>query len=432
MNKVLVVAYAFPPVGGAGVQRPVKFVKYLREFGWEPLVMTGANPSVPVLDNALLKDIPDGVRIFRARTLEPSYTAKQSFAKHKPGIWSIKSIIKKTLANFMLPDLQILWWPGLVAEMIKVIRREKPDCLWVSAPPFSSFIPVMIVGKIFSVPVVLDYRDEWSFSRTNWENLSKNRLAFTLDTLLERFVLGNCHAFTVASQSYIAGISARYGAATAAKGTVITNGYDPDDLAGNDLAHPTLPDAGKITIVYAGTVWSATSLGNFCTALTRLLDDQTGLKQVLKFKIFGRIVDSERGYLETAALHEIVECHGYIDHELAVREMCRADILLITLSNLPGAEKIITGKAFEYMAAGKHIFAVVPEGETRRVLQENYNKLTVADAGSPQEIMAGLAWLVTHGEKIRHDLPTDVSRFSRIRLTGLLAAVLNKTIQRHL
>ncbi len=426
MKKVLLIAYSFPPVGGAGVQRPVKFVKYLREFGWEPLVMTVANPSVPVLDNALLKDVPEGVIVYHARTFEPSYAVKQAFAADKSHGWSIKSLIKKCFSGFMLPDLQILWWPGLIIEMIKVIRREKPDCLLVTAPPFSSFIPVMILGKIFGIPVVLDYRDEWSFSRTNLENLSKNGLAYSLDTILERFVLKNCQAFTVATKSYINGISGRYGKNLSVKGTVITNGYDPDDLASGDHALPVTPDTGKFTIVYAGTVWSATSLNNFCTAVTQLLNKRPDLKQVLRLKIFGRIVDSERDCLETASLHDIVECRGYVDHDLVIREILQADIVLITLSDLPGSEKIITGKAFEYMAAGKHIFAVVPEGETKSLVKNNYNKLTIADANSPGDIMAGLMWILDSRETIRDIIPVDISQFSRKKLTEKLAGVLDR------
>lgn len=432
MKKVLVIAYGFPPVGGAGVQRPVKFVKYLRDFGWEPLVLTVKNPSVPVLDNALLKDIPNGVKIYHARTFEPSYAAKQSFKGKQQDGFSIKVSLKKIISGFMLPDLQILWWPGLIGKLFEILRHEKPDCIFVTAPPFSSFIPTVIAGKMFGIPVVLDYRDGWQFSRKNWEQANKNRLAFFMDAMLERFVLNNCNGYTVASQRYVADITSRYSQLIGDKGEVITNGFDPDDFTGRDTVIPSTPDkSGRFEMVYAGTVWSATSLNNFSIALSKLLEERPELKDKIRLNIFGRIVEGERDCLDADALRGIVECHGYVEHERVVREIDEADVLLITLSDLPGAEEIITAKAFEYMASGKHIFAVVPKGETRDILQGNYNKLTVSDAGRIQDIYNGLAWILSNQQAVQNTMPADVSSFSRKRLTGKLASVLNKTMERH-
>lgn len=429
MKKVVVIAYSFPPVGGAGVQRPVKFVKYLRDFGWEPLVLTVENPSVPVHDIALLKDVPNGVKVFRARTLEPSYAAKQSFKESRNSGFNIKSTIKKIISGFMLPDLQILWWPGMTGKLITILRSEKPDCIFVTAPPFSTFIPTIVLGKLFAIPVILDYRDGWLFSRKNWEQANKNRMAYGVDAMLERFVLKNCHGFTAASQRYVTDISDRYSHHWGAKGETITNGYDPEDFIDREVLKPSHNGNEPFTMVYAGTVWSATSLNNLCTALKKLLGEQPALKERFRLKIFGRIVDNERDCLNSTELQGIVECHGYIEHEQAVREIERADVLLITLSDLPGADEIITAKAFEYMASGTHIFAVVPTGETRTILQENYNKLTVSDSGTIEDIYNGLTWIMTHQEAVRNTMPADVSSFSRKMLTGKLANVLNRVIQ---
>ncbi len=192
MKKVLIISYNFPPVGGAGVQRPVKFVKYLRDFGWEPVVLSVANPSVPVTDESLLKDIPSSVKLYRAKTLEPSYSVKNRIAHHDAN-WLDKSfsLLKKTVSPFILPDVQILWWPGLLLKLLIILLYEKPDVLFVSAPPFSSFVPVVSISRLFRVPAVLDYRDEWSFSRENWENSIKSSLARKLDYKLERYVCNN-------------------------------------------------------------------------------------------------------------------------------------------------------------------------------------------------------------------------------------------------
>lgn len=424
MNKVLIVSYNFPPVGGAGVQRPVKFVKYLRAYGWEPVVLTVSNPSVPVYDPALLKDIPNGVMVYGAKTLEPSYAQKQEFIATGSNLKSrIKSLFKRLVANFMLPDLQILWWPDLIFKLVKIIRTEMPKVLFVSAPPFSSFLPVVFVGKIMGVPVILDYRDEWAFSRDQWENAIKHTLAKRLDAILEGYAIGSCSAFTAANTSYVSSICTAYPGVNAEKGVVITNGYDDDDFKLESHARKVTNDDKQITIVYTGTVWKATSLRNFVTALTRVLELAPSLRDVLMVKIFGRVVGAEQGYFQNDGLTGVMQMFGYIEHDELVKETMAADILLITLSDLPGAGKIITGKAFEYMAAGKHILAIVPEGETKELLSQNYNKITLAGANNIDDIYAALVGIVGNIQKIRETRGNDVAKFSRKLLTGKLAAV---------
>jgi glycosyltransferase involved in cell wall biosynthesis len=430
MKKVLIVSYNFPPVGGAGVQRPVKFVKYLRNYGWEPLVLSVANPSVPVFDNGLLKDIPAGVAVYGARSFEPSYAQKREFASGCTTLASrLKGAAKRVALNFLLPDLQVLWWPGLVLNLMRIIRRDRPSVLFVSAPPFSSFLPVIFLGRLMGLPVVLDYRDEWAFSRNQWENAVNTPLAKRLDSLLERYAVRRCSAFTAANASYVTSIYALFPEIAKDKGTVVTNGFDLDDFAAETAAVPPDP-GGRITIVYTGTVWKATSLKDFVTALKTILEKDPSLRELLRVKIFGRVVDSEKGYLQDGDLDDVVELYGYVEHAELMAETMAGDVLLLTLSELPGAEKIITGKAFEYMASGKQILAIVPEGETRDLLTLNYNKLSLARANDIDGICLALSGILAGIRTIRETPGSDVSHFSRQALTSRLAAVLEKVAAR--
>ncbi|OGU23037.1 MAG: hypothetical protein A2X85_14335 [Geobacteraceae bacterium GWF2_54_21] len=426
MNKVVIVAYGFPPVGGAGVQRPVKFVKFLRRFGWEPVVLTVSNPSVPLLDTSMQKDIPADIKIYKARTLEPSYKAKQTFKAAKDTGGGLKALIKKYLSMFLLPDPQILWWPGLVVELIKVIKTEKPACLFVTAPPFSSFIPVAAIGKLFGIPVVLDYRDEWVFSRNTWENSSRASIAFFLDKVMERFVLNNCQAFTTATQSYIESIVTHYGDDLKSKGTVITNGYDADDFVIPVIEPGSNLESNIINIIYAGTVWKATSLDSFCRCLSQFLVLNPSMKKHVRLKVYGRVVAEERACLEDENIKEVTECYGYIEHDKLVAEMFNADILLLTLSDLPGANKIIHGKAFEYMASGRHIFALLPEGEVQKLISEHYGNVTIVHPDDDKAIYQALDYLINNIDVVRNLRGKDVTGFLRENLTAKLAAVYNR------
>ena len=247
MKHVLFVAYGFPPVGGAGVQRTVKFVKYLKAFGWQPSILTVKNPSVPIYDPKQIADIPRECKIFRAKTLEPSYSLKNNFLskQYTSGLSkSIKRILRFTQSIVLLPDPQILWWPLLIFSLIRILRSEKVECIFVSAPPFSSLVPVTLLGKLFDVPVVADYRDDWSFSRSNIENAVKTLFARMVDDRLERFVILNCDALTVATRSYAENILRKFPSTRREKCYVITNGYDSSDFSSvfpkNALRKPAL------------------------------------------------------------------------------------------------------------------------------------------------------------------------------------------------
>ncbi len=425
MKKVLIVAYGFPPVGGAGVQRPVKFVKYLRRFGWEPLVLTVSNPSVPIMDTTLPNDIPEGVKIFGARTFEPSYKTKQTFATEQVQSSTIKSFLKRCLSMLLLPDIQVLWWPGLIYQLIKVLKTEKPSCIFVTAPPFSSFIPVVALGKLFGVPVVIDYRDEWVFARNSWENSSRTRLASVVDSLLEKFVLANCSAFTTASGSYIVSIADRYGNKLKDKGVAITNGYDADDFVVPEKINNKNDDPRTVTIVYTGTVMKATSLNVFYQLLKRLLECGGKTQRRICVKIYGRVVGEEQAFLEDEALKGVVEYHGYVEHHKVVEEMMSADVLLLTLSDLPGAEKIINGKAFEYMASGRHIFSLTPDGELSGLLL-NYDNVTIAHPSNFDSAYQAFFSLIDNIDEVKKYRGKDVSCFLRENLTSKLASVFDR------
>jgi glycosyltransferase involved in cell wall biosynthesis len=423
MNKVVIVAYAFPPVGGAGVQRPAKFVKYLQEFGWQPLVLTVANPSVPVIDCSLLKDIPEDVVIYKSKTLEPSYTTKVKILKDKNGLkHKCKTILKSLIAGLLLPDMQILWWPGMINKLIGIIRYERPHCLFVTAPPFSSFLPIVFIGNLYKIPVVVDFRDEWSFSRNTWENATKNNVARFLDKICEKYVIKKCAAFTAANNSYIESICDTYGNNHRIKGFAITNGYDEDDF--NYIFSDLLAsDQSIVNIVYTGTVWKATSLAPFVTALRSVLDSHPFLTAKIKVKIFGRVVDEEKDYLCTYVTDGIIELFDYCEHDAIIREMSHADILLLTLSDLPGSEKIVTGKVFEYMASGRHILAIVPNGETRRIVSENYDNKTIVHPDKQGDICNSLYELILNISSVRKTRGKSVLQFSRRFLTAHLAEV---------
>lgn len=412
-GKVLMVAYAFPPVGGAGVQRPAKFAKYLHRLGWDVWVLTASNPSVPVVDESLMKDVPDAVRIYRARTLEPSYRAKEKIAVKANGRGGSKALLRRVVSACLIPDAQVLWWPGLVREFWKVVRQERPDVVFVTAPPFSSLVAVAAVGRLLRVPVVVDFRDEWVFARANIENAGKGFLPRFFDFWLERATVKLCRKFTAATQGYVTSINERHPRAARGKGVAITNGYDPEDFAG--ITRQRQPD-GIFRILYTGTVWKATSLKSFVETLMKAVGERPELKNEIRLRIIGRIVDEEKPSLEPLEALGMVEIFGYRPHREVLQEMVDADLLLLTLSDLPGAERIIPGKVFEYLATQRNILALVPRGEVWNLIKDSPGVFCLTGAFSFLEVI----------QEVRQGLvvvTTDHSTFGRDSKAGQLCDV---------
>ena len=170
MKRVLLISYVFPPVGGAGVQRAVKFSKYLPRHGWEVSVLTASNPSVPLFDSSLQNDVPSDTVIERALTLEPSYAAKASVAANSShrDRWGfrkfIKSVARSTASTLLQPDPQILWAPQAMKRASQLLKSMRHDAIIATAPPFSSLIIGKRLSQKFGLPLVADYRDEWEIS----------------------------------------------------------------------------------------------------------------------------------------------------------------------------------------------------------------------------------------------------------------------------
>ncbi|MGC4049848.1 MAG: glycosyltransferase [Paludibaculum sp.] len=177
-RRVLFVSYLFPPVGGVGVHRVTKFVKYLPQFGWDCSVLTVANPSTPLIDGSLRRDVPVSTVVCRARTLEPGYAVKAAVGagnSEKTGVLAFgkrlaKKVARRAVNTVLQPDPQILWRPAAIKEGLKLLTETPHDAIVATGPPFSSLLLGASLAKRAKLPLILDYRDEWGISNAYWEN----------------------------------------------------------------------------------------------------------------------------------------------------------------------------------------------------------------------------------------------------------------------
>jgi glycosyltransferase involved in cell wall biosynthesis len=445
-RRLLLISYHFPPVGGAGVQRPLKFVKYLRQYGWDVSVLMAANPSVPVFDESLCRDLPQDLVIEKARTWEPDYQTKQQLAgqqtdgansTRRPGFAaSIKGVMKRTakgIANTLLqPDQQMLWVPNAYKAARRLLKRLPHHAILATAPPYSNLILGAMLKKRTGLPLIVDYRDEWDLSSQYLENSKRDWFSRVVQERMQRSVLRRADAIIATTCGSTARLQERARhAGSRAPAHCIFNGFDESDFSQlpTDRAQGTI-ERTRFRLVYTGTLWNLTTVEPLVRAIERLHSDMPELLQGLELVFVGRKTPDQIAILKRL---EQTRCHvilrDYCDHSEAINLMSDADALCLLLSGVPGAERVAPAKLFEYLALRKPILSIAPEGETAAIVRRFFPH----NQFEPTNDNGIATWLSerliehpgTGREAMEQGAPADLSEFTRKHQTGQLAEVLN-------
>jgi glycosyltransferase involved in cell wall biosynthesis len=441
--RALLVTYVFPPVGGAGVQRTAKLAKYLPEHGVLPEVLTAENPSVPLKDPSLLRDLPPGLRVLGAKTLEPSYAVKQQAWKAEsdekratqrpPSGEAVRAPLavraRATLARaakaMLVPDAQLLWQPHAHWVLGRELLRDPPDVVLVSAPPFSQFLLAPLVRLRPGTAVILDYRDEWTMYQQVYEMISP--ATKVIGEQLERTLVHLAHAITTATPAFRDNLLRRFPTLDPERVVPIPNGYDSDDLP------PALPEleAEHFWITYAGSILRMNSPRGFLAAVRLLHEREPALAARLRVRFLGRIVDTELDAFD--GLHELgVERHGYVPHDRVVELLSESHMVLCTLADVPGARDMYPGKIFELMALGRPVLTCAPQGSLRALVAEH----TLGPACDPDDAPAIARELelalraFVEGRYEARSRATGVERFHRRAIAGEFAQVMRDAVRR--
>jgi len=369
-RSLLLISYAFPPTGGAGVQRATKFVKFLPRYGWQPTVLTVSNPSVPVQDENLASDVHPHTTIVRAPTWEPNYQWKSKVAggskRGSRGRW----LFRTAAMGLLQPDPQILWNSSAFQAASRALRETPVAAIFVTGPPFSSFLLGCKLKKKFDLPLVLDFRDEWGLVNRHLENHLTGRWSGWRQSRMRRHALRWADAViatTARSAQQLQQECLQLGARAHVE--CIYNGFDSDDLPVKTQDVQRGEGAAKLRIVYTGTLWNLTDIGPLLGALRRM-----DAEAPIELHVAGRRTDVQQALLSELDVEGVtVRTYDYLPHQAALRLASTADVLLLTLSDAPGAERVVPAKLFEYMALQKEILAIVPNGEAREILAKYPN-----------------------------------------------------------
>jgi glycosyltransferase involved in cell wall biosynthesis len=426
-KKVLIIAYYFPPLGGAGVQRALKFVKYLPEFGWEPVVLTVKKISYPAWDETILQEIPSGAKIWRSGSLDPQrlvylFSKFNSLkpGKQKSGSGSLPADWLRFLKWFSIPDSKIGWFPLALWKGLRLVRKENIDLIFSTSPPVTAHLVGYWVSKLSKKPLVMDFRDPWDLVAQDYPSTLHKRVS----QALKRRILDSSKGFTAVNRQIADELLQE---SPGLKSEIISNGFDSADFEG---LNPKVSD--KFEIVYLGTFNRLNDPNPFLRAFSELIQTNETFAQKASFAKVGLVLDWDwSALLKQYNLHNNVVSIDYLPHRESLEYLLRAKVLLLATGGKTDSPLLSTSKIFEYLAARKPILAIVSEnGAAAQLLRENDIGVIVEPNDKDGIKRALLGWFEKYKAGILETgLPTpDLKRYERKYLTRRLADFFNRCL----
>lgn len=411
------------------MQRCLKFVKYLPQFGVTPTVITvdEKQASYPIIDQTLLDEVPEDIKVIRTATREPfglykKLTGKQSipfggFANTGPQTL-LQKVFKFLRGNLFIPDARVGWNRFALDAATKVMKRQPVQAVITSSPPHSTQLVGLKLKKKFGLKWIADLRDPWT-DIYYYQDLNHTVLAQKLDATYEREVLEHADAILVVSDDIKRLFLNKSATLNPDKIHVIPNGYDEDDFV-----HPSQPSEQEFIITYTGTITEAYSVEGFLQALCDTMTQHPFMRYKLRF--VGQVSDEVKRQIEEAGLLLITEFIDYVPHAESIKYLMASTVLLMAIPDVPNNFGILTGKLFEYLAANKPIICLGPiNGDADRIIDE-------CGAGrvfhyAAYELMLEHLQQMSSNWKVNYNLDLPIinyTQYSRRALTEKLARLL--------
>lgn len=429
MKKVLIITYYWIPSGGAGVQRWVKFTKYLRDFGWEPIIYTPENPEYPSEDLSFQKDIPSDIQVIKTYIWEPYDIYRNLFGKkgerinagfiqeNKKSGWKEKLSIW-IRGNFLIPDPRRFWIKPSVKYLQKILTENPVDAVITTGPPHSMHLIALGLKKHFpNLPWIADFRDPWT-NIDFYKELNLSKLSDYIHRRLEKKVVQTADCVLVVSNEMVK----EYKQFNPHRIQLITNGFDTDDVQAKEIS----PDK-KFTLAHIGTLNYARNPKVLWTVLSDLAQENSDFRRDLQILLIGKTDFTVIEDLRHLNLADNLQKIDYLTHSEAIKKQNSSQVLLLLINNSPSAKGILTGKFFEYLAAKRPILAIGPtDGDTAKILEETKSG-RIADFNDDKEMRE---IVLDYYEKYKNGTlsvsATSTEKYSRKELTRQLAGILDK------
>jgi len=433
MKNVLFISYYFPPSGGSGVQRGLKFVKYLPDFGWDPIVLTvdPKSAAYPEIDEGLLDDIPDGVKIVRTDSWDP-YTAYASLVGKKKsdavGVgflgadhdsWKEK-VARFVRANLFFPDARVGWVRHARRAVREQLNSTNIDAIVSTGPPHSAHLIAASIAKSQNLPWIADIRDAWP-DIAYADMLPTTKLARRWDLRIRNRVLRSATTHVAVTES----LARQMSEGVSVPFHVIRNGFDPADFSDSK----SKPLDG-FNIVHTGSMAPARNPSSIWRILSR--PDARARWPRLKLTFVGNVDGTIFRAASDAGLSHLLEHVPHVSHEEAIAYTTSATLLLLPINRVSSKAGIVTGKIYEYLMAGRPVLGLGdPDGEASSILRET-GAGTMFDYDDIDAIAQELdrhytAW--NAGSPLDGASPGAAAPYSRREQTGQLASLLDTILE---
>ncbi len=407
------VAYLFPPHGGGGVQRTVKFSKYLPHFGWQPYILTSRSKGTST-DNSLAQEIPADIFIKR--------TFQVGLPRRLP--WRLR----RWLTNWVLTvDEQVGWWPFAVQAGKQLLQQTSFSLIYSTSTPYTNHLVALTLHQKTKLPWVADFRDPWldnfnaSFP-TQWHKQQCARI--------EAEIVEKAQTIVVVSEPMREQFQKRYLQYEAKHFTTLPNGFDRQDY-GRVVAPQKTNE--QFTIVYTGSFYGRQSSETLLKAILQTLSQGDIPRKQLRLVLIGATGQETNRFVEQHALSDVIELPGYLPHQVAVEAQLAADVLILYINASPGSEVVFTGKLFEYLAVEKPILALIPPGAAANLLRDAHVG-TIVPPDDVDSIAAAIHTLFTQWQAGQLQVQPNravINQYERRHLTQKLAQLFDSLVDTH-
>ncbi len=421
MKRVLIITYYWPPSGGSGVQRWLKFVKYLPGLDWMPTVITTENGDYPAIDESLLSDVPSIIKVIRTKTPTFGKLFQKVIGKKVPyGSLDtdkddsfLRRISIWIRLNFIIPDARKIWNKKAFKAASKELQSTQYDVLITTGPPHSTHLVGLKLKKKFKIKWLTDFRDPWT-KMGYLENVKRWKLSTFFDSILERKVIRNCDAAIAVSKKILDDFN------NISKIHLITNGYDHEDFEHKKI----LKDNKNFTLNYFGTIPPESSPVPILKAVNLLFEN--GIKKIY-LNFYGNVNDVVKIELKEYDENNLITFHSYFPHNEMLNLLVNSSMLILIINKVKNNKGILTGKIFEYIGSGVPVLGIGPEdGEAAQILKETESgEMFYYD--QIEEIAEFIEEKFNDWKNRKKGIINKkVENYSRIKLTGKLAEILNK------
>ncbi|QZK89888.1 glycosyltransferase family 4 protein [Flavobacterium sp. CHNK8] len=425
-NKILIITYYWPPAGGPGVQRWLKFVKYLPDFGVQPFVYIPENPTYPIVDQNLVSEVSDQAIIVKHRIFEPyqlaSFLSKNKTQKMNSGIipnQKKQSFLDKTFlwirGNLFIPDARVFWVKPSVSFLEKYILENDIDTIITSGPPHSLHLIGLELKQKLNLKWFADFRDPWTTIGYH-KSFRLSSFAAKKHKALEHQVLNAADTVIVTSKT----TKTEFQAITNKPISVITNGYDTEQIEKQVLD-------SKFSMAHIGSFLSERNPKMLWEVLLELLEEIPSFKLNLEIKLIGAVSQEVLETISQFGLNSYLNNLGYVSHAEAIAHQRRSQVLLLIEINSEDTKSIIPGKLFEYMVSNRPIIAIGPQDSDFAEIITNTNTGVFFDYSEKMKLKRVI--LDFYDQFLEGRLQSNgvgLQNYSRKNLTKELVQLLNK------